>query len=90
VAAPIKVKDYLLAGLHLVVTSGVGDTSEFLSKNNCGITVQYEDILNGVIDHTQLELQVSSNEKQRTSNLAAAEFSLEVAAKRHLSLYSSL
>jgi len=90
VAAPIKVKDYLLAGLRLVVTHEVGDTSEFLSDHNCGISTTYDDISNGVIDHTQLEVRVSPIEKQRISSIAAQEFSLDVAAKNHLFLYTTL
>jgi len=90
VAAPIKVKDYLLAGLRVVVTPNVGDTSDFIADHNCGISIDFEDIIKGVIDHTQLEVSIPPAEKKRISSIATKVFSLQVAAKDHLSLYSNL
>jgi len=90
VAAPIKVKDYLLAGLRLVVTSEVGDTSEFLLDHDCGLTVDYTNICSGNINHAQFEDPVPISDKRRISQIAASEFSLNVAAKKHLALYSTL
>jgi hypothetical protein len=90
VAAPIKVKDYLLAGLRLVVTSEVGDTSEFIADHDCGIVVHYKDICIGNVDYTQFEEVVPISDKNRISNIAASEFSLEMAAKKHLAIYSTV
>jgi glycosyltransferase involved in cell wall biosynthesis len=90
VAAPIKVKDYLLAGLRLVVTSEVGDTSEFISDHNCGISVDYKDVCNGNINYVRLEENAPNSDKIRISQIAASEFSLEVAANKHFALYSTL
>jgi glycosyltransferase involved in cell wall biosynthesis len=90
VSAPIKSKDYLLAGLRLVVTSGVGDTSEFLSNNDCGITFDYKDIVTGNIDYSQFEKPVSVAEKKRISKIAASEFSLEVSVNKYWALYSEI
>jgi glycosyltransferase involved in cell wall biosynthesis len=90
VAAPIKVKDYLLAGLRLVVTSEVGDSSDFISDHDCGIIVDYKDIASGNINYAQFEEPVPISDKIRISQIAATEFSLEMAVNKYLSLYEAL
>jgi len=90
VAAPIKVKDYLLAGMRIVVTSGVGDTSEFISTHDCGVTVEYNDVVNCKLDFKKFEKSVNASDRERISKLASKEFALNVAAQKHLIMYSSL
>ena len=39
VSAPIKVKDYLIAGLPIIISDRVGDSSEFVRQNGFGIVL---------------------------------------------------
>jgi hypothetical protein len=90
VAAPIKIKDYLLAGLKIVVTTELGDTSLFVEKWNCGVTLEYTDIVSGSIDHSLFEEQVSIPRKAEISKTTASEFSIELASEKHRNLYQEI
>lgn len=72
VAAPIKVKDYLLAGLSVIMTDNIGDSSELVRKKDFGFILKdlsLEEMLRVI-----KEIQISSNVK--SAKAIAAEVSL--------------
>lgn len=90
VSAPIKIKDYMLAGLRLVVTEGVGDTSEYIERNGGGLLLHYDDILKRKINYKEISTIVSLNEKNKIASQAAENFSLEVSVIKYKNLYQKL
>jgi hypothetical protein len=45
VAAPTKFAEYLASGLEVIITNEVGDYSNFVEKNNCGIIYNEEKLI---------------------------------------------
>lgn len=90
VAAPIKIKDYLLAGLLLVVTEGVGDTSQYITENGCGLTLSYDDIVSRRINYKEISSIISADEKNSIASQAAHNFSLSVSVTQYQNLYKKL
>lgn len=89
VAAPIKVKDYLLAGLKVILSDNIGDSSDFVRRNDCGhvIEVLNKKYMRGIV--AQLK-KPSEPEKQAIIRNSASVFSIDVAANAYHSLYESL
>lgn len=45
-ASPTKFAEYLLSGLPVIITKGIGDYSEYVLKNNCGLCYSIDELLN--------------------------------------------
>jgi len=68
VASPTKFAEYLKAGLSIIISSDLGDYSEFVNNNNCGI------IINNITE--QLSITKPSNDiKDKNRRLAQRYFS---------------
>lgn len=67
VASPVKFAEYLAAGLRIIISESLGDFSEFVSRNNCGV------VLTATTDLSDLE-KVSSSEKARIASLTKTYF----------------
>jgi hypothetical protein len=66
VASPVKFAEYLSAGLSVLISEGVGDFSEFVTKHQCGI----------IIHDAIPELQpLSEEEKRHNRTLCHQHFS---------------
>lgn len=89
VAAPIKVKDYLLAGLKVILSDNIGDSSEFVRENDCGYVIS-ELTRATMRETTALLRKPSIEDKQRIISTAAQAFSVDVAAAAYHSLYLKL
>lgn len=46
VASPEKFAEYLSAGLKVLISEKLGDFSEFVEKNNCGIIIKNKENIN--------------------------------------------
>lgn len=90
VAAPIKIRDYLLSGLPVIITDNIGDSSELVESLHLGYVLKNLDInsFNSVLD------KIISNEiifnKNHISTSVLSIYSLEVICKKYLCLYDSL
>lgn len=79
VASPVKFAEYLNAGLKILISENLGDFSEFVKENACGVIVNYS-ILN--------LHPLSSEDRNRSRGLAQSHFSKE--SKGVIQMYLSL
>ena len=91
-SSPTKIGEYLAAGLPTIVSAGVGDTDELLTRTDTGIVVH---------SHTEADYEASLDEIERLlgddvtsgrcAQVAHAELSLEgVGIPRYVELYNSV
>jgi glycosyltransferase involved in cell wall biosynthesis len=80
VASPTKFAEYLSSGLPVIISENLGDYSEFVKKNNCGIVFCEKQ------DSFPELLSVSIERKQMMMNIAANYF----AKNAHLESYHKL
>lgn len=66
VASPVKFAEYLASGLSVIISSGLGDFSGFVEKNNCGIVLRDEQM--------PLLEKISADQKKRNRELAMNTF----------------
>ncbi|ELC7279249.1 glycosyltransferase [Aeromonas veronii] len=89
VSAPIKFNDYLLSGLSIVLTDGIGDSTCFINKTGLGIVIDdfststYIDVI------SQLHKR-SCVEKAETIERVLTERGLQYIAQKYLQLYSTI
>lgn len=66
VSSPVKFAEYLAAGLDVIISENIGDYSEFVVKNNCGL----------IYKGNKIELKKRNNESRiKNYNLALKYFS---------------
>jgi hypothetical protein len=65
VASPVKFAEYLHAGLQVLIADNLGDFSEFVRENNCGVVITHE---------IPILADVKPSLKQQNSNLAKLYF----------------
>ncbi|MES2755847.1 MAG: glycosyltransferase [Pseudomonadota bacterium] len=89
VAAPIKVKDYLLAGLKIVISDNVGDSSSYVRANQMGhVLAEFSE---AAMRSMLAELTpVDATEKSRVAETAGRDFSLGVAEQKYREIYASI
>lgn len=88
VASPIKIKDYLLAGLQIICTDSIGDDSDFVRVNNLGIVIESLDddsLLNSIT--LVKDRVISVQNKLDSRNLIMNNFSVIEIAHKYCSLY---
>jgi glycosyltransferase involved in cell wall biosynthesis len=88
VCAPIKLTEYLAAGLPIVVNEDVGDTESIINKYNVGIVVKnknYDDAAVGL-----LELLKSPDIEKRCRTVVARDFNLSKSAESYMDIYRRL
>ncbi len=71
VASPTKFAEYLSAGLNVLISDNLGDFSEFVRENNCGVVLNENDFSAAELSQTTLD------EKERNFNLAYSFFRKE-------------
>ena len=83
VASPVKFAEYLNAGLKVLISKNLGDFTEFVKENDCGIVIEDE--------ITEL-ISVSLSERKRLNQLANTYFkkSSEGMIELYLSLLNTL
>jgi hypothetical protein len=73
VAAPVKFAEYLSCGLKVLISGSIGDYSDFVRLNDCGLVIRGEDLA------LPIDIQeVSRAEKIKINELALTHFSKEV------------
>jgi len=90
-SAPTKLAELLGCGVPCLTNTGVGDMSEQLAEQNCGVTVSSFDqsALNAGVD-ALLQLMAEPDIVQRCRETALRHFSLEEGVKRYSAVYASL
>jgi hypothetical protein len=66
VASPTKFGEYLFAGLQVLISEGLGDFSEFVKSNKCGIVVKEQAVF--------LELAKVNHEQKIGNNTLAKQY----------------
>jgi hypothetical protein len=80
VASPVKFSEYLSSGLKIIISEKLGDYSEFVRKNNCGILFS---------ETTMQELNVvAPEEKTRMNTLAKQYFTKQANESNYRKLLS--
>lgn len=92
VASPTKFAEYLMCGLPVMLTSGIGDTAEVIAKHKAGILI--EDLENEQeIIHKFIRFrgkQIGEEERQRLSTIGTYLFSRERYLTLILKVYEDL
>ncbi|MBP7809848.1 MAG: hypothetical protein KA163_11185 [Bacteroidia bacterium] len=71
VASPVKFAEYLTCGLSVIISENLGDYSEFVKKNNCGIVGDVNSLENVSYETKQ------QNHKLATQNLTKENYKTE-------------
>lgn len=71
VASPVKFAEYLTCGLSVIISENLGDYSEFVKKNNCGIVGDVS-VLENISYETKLQ-----NHKLATQHLTKENYKTE-------------
>ena len=90
VSAPIKVKDYLIAGLPIVISDGVGDSSDFVRRHEFGVVLRNlsEDEMTRAIDAI---LAARGNwDRQHIASVSRAAFDIAPVSETYHRLYLAL
>jgi len=67
VASPVKFAEYLISGLNVIISSGIGDYSEFVKEYKCGFVIGLEKNI--------ILKKVSQKEKEKNKELVEKFFS---------------
>ncbi|WP_291118102.1 glycosyltransferase [Empedobacter sp. UBA7248] len=89
VSAPIKFKEYLNSGLTMIMTNSIGDSSEFISINNIGYTIENtekEDFL-AVIEKIK---QKGVVDKLIIKTISANNFNINISTNETYKIYKKL
>lgn len=89
VASPIKIKDYLLAGLQIICSNLIGDDSDFVHRNNLGIVLDNfgkESIIQCV---SAILNRIEDNKvnRQTVCELAMQHFSITEVSRKYIHVY---
>lgn len=90
VSSPIKVKDYLLAGVPIIITNNIGDSSEYIQINKFGYVLDgftEKDMLT-VIE--KIQKQTYQFNKVKISAKSAADFSVKKIARDYIQVYNKI
>lgn len=87
-SSPTKFAEYILAGLKVIISEGIGDYSEFVLAHDCGQVVR---LISGIFDvNTQMLTQYSSDERERISKIGYELLSTQVFTTKLREAFSSL
>jgi len=87
-ASPTKFSEYMLSGLPVLITEGVGDFSDFVKNNDCGFVLNIKDINSG--DYTYLFNGKHNNDRRRDiSKLGINNFAKQSYVKQWIKLLNA-
>ncbi|MBE2279494.1 MAG: glycosyltransferase [Ignavibacteriaceae bacterium] len=87
VSAPIKFSEYLGAGLAVLITAGIGDTSEIINEYPFGVIVnEYPKDLPNALKTLQEIIKKPESQKLRAER-AKKQLTVEISAKKFYCLY---
>src|SRR6185503_14202466 len=91
-AAPGKFAEYVLCGLPIVMTDGIGDFSEHAKEHPCACVLPGLDDLNALrpLLHAFCARDFTADERQAFSRWGAERFAIELYVPRLAALYRSL
>jgi len=82
VASPVKFAEYLSCGLQIIISENLGDYSEFVKSNDCGIVFNSNNSQNIILK------AVSIDEKNSLKILAITNFTKKVFVEKYRKLVS--
>lgn len=89
VAAPIKLKDYLCAGIKVVLSPGIGDSDDMLRRFDLGYVVD-KNMRDAQLDVLRQMTIVSSAEKARIAQFSESFFGIARAVDGYKKVYARL
>ncbi len=90
VSAPIKVKDYLNAGVPILASSMIGDTDYYFRKYNIGYSLESNDFRKELLKIENTIRNLIKKDEAKFDEFYRHESSLDVSIKKYLKLYGSL
>lgn len=88
VASPTKFPEYILAGLPVIISEGIGDYSDYVTKKNFGLTIHNKDT---ELYTKILELKrVNYNLRKEISVAAQMNYSKQANIEKLITIYKSL
>ena len=91
VAAPIKIVDYLFAGLNIIATKNIGDMSDYIVTNEVGHVINKLDHYHyDLAYHYMIEDDGAKKSKSEISAYADSHFSHNKLLKKYTSVYWGL
>jgi len=84
-ASPTKLAEYLVSGIPIIVSEGIGDYSEFISTHNCGMEVK-----NNIDSIMKSIKQFPVYNRERNAKFSQKYFSKQSQIKKYLTLYSEI
>ena len=89
--APIKLGEYLLTGLPVIASKGIGDTEDILNHfESCYLYDHQIGLKNQIAEIINLIKKAKQTDRERTRNQALAYFSLESAADSYIKAIEKL
>ncbi|TAL61636.1 MAG: hypothetical protein EPN85_04405 [Bacteroidetes bacterium] len=83
VASPVKFAEYLAAGLKIIISSGIGDYSDFVKAHDCGR------VLSSIDDEFSLSA-ISLEERKRNIEISGKKFSKENYLREYSAVLQSM
>lgn len=95
VASPVKFAEYLICRLPLIISKNIGDYSELIEKNRCGIILEHhnfndKNLINSIYNFINFYIENKESFKEKCRVLAGNKLSSENNIKNYISLYKRL
>ena len=88
-AVPTKIGEFLASGRPVVVSSGIGDLDQMLTKTRTGIVIEQRDSLQTIAEQVILLLD-DQGTPARCRELAVEHFDMEKSVDRYLAIYERM
>lgn len=93
-ASPTKFSEFVLCGLPLIISAGIGDTEDFVRENNCGVIVDKSfNLEKSVLEFVDFWGTISKDLNTFRENLIASArnyYSKERLAEKYYNIYLSI
>lgn len=90
VASPTKFAEYVMCGLPVIISQGVGDFSEIVEFKKCGFVYKSNVKTNFKMRFSEIKLPFSIESRKELSKWGITNFSKQSNIKNTISLYASL
>lgn len=88
VASPTKIPEYLLSGLPLVISEGIGDYSGFVSEHGYGLVVNNEDL--NYLDSIENTIESLSSQREIISKNSSLFYSKQAHLDKLLNIFEKI
>ncbi|MBN1186917.1 MAG: hypothetical protein JXB49_31865 [Bacteroidales bacterium] len=90
VASPTKFAEYVMCGLPIIISPGVGDFSELVEKKKCGFVYKFDIKSNFKKRFAEINLPLSPDARMELSSWGITNFSKQSNYRKTIDLYTAL